>query len=702
MKLIAFDLETRKIQPGILAPPIVCGAWALPASPVDAWLEKPAELGETFAKFARAGYTFCGANIAYDMGCVAAHYPGMLPIVFDLYDQGRVFDVLISEKLYAIGLGCLNLHPVDMSPLTSYNLESVARIHGVPNAKANDAWVLRYHELEQLPFDQWPAEAAQYPIDDVCSTLTAAQAQIDRGLSVGLAANDHNLADQVRTAWALHLGAIWGLLVDQNYTAAYLADVTARRAALIGKLTGAGFYRADGTKDSVALKRAVAVAYGDGDVCPTCTGGGLTVVEARFGKKGQRIKDEPAKKCPTCAGVGLSDNQRIPKTAKGSISTARDTLVESGDDTLLELAAYSELDRAVSSYIPYLQSAGDHPLTLHANNPLASGRVSYKGLIQLMPKDGPERECIHPRPGHVFFSVDYEGLELVTHAQNCLWTVGHSALAEALNAGKKPHNMLAATLAQQSDLAFDLLYAQRDKRSISLRSSAKPANFGFPGGMGPVMLALQQRNQGPDTTGPDGRVYRGLRFCLLLGYAEQCGATKIYEYRGRPCAPVCFDCVEACVDLRKAWFERWVENEAYFAYVGREIEQRGYLKQHVSNRIRGRVEFCDGANTLFQGLAADGATRALYEVVRDQYTNPRSPLFGSRTIVFAHDELIGEAPIETAHEVVTAVADKMVEVMQRYTPDVKVRAERTLMSRWYKQASLIFDEHNRVAVWSPP
>lgn len=700
MLLVAFDLETHRFQPGINTPPIVCAAWC---DGNATRIEKPDALKASFLRFFDGGYTFCGANIAFDFCCVANEHPELLQKIFELYDTDRVFDVLIAEKLYAIGHGIMDLHPVNFTRLSAYNLENVAEIHGVPNAKINDAWVTRYHELEDLPINMWPTEARQYPQDDVYNTRIVAVSQLARvGVIVPQATNLHNQSAQARTSFAMALGGTWGFLVDQTRVADFKTEVTAKRATMIDELIRAGFYRADGSKDTTAVKRAVALAYGDKVICGTCTGGGLTQPIKRVSEKtGKALKDEPGKKCKPCDGTGLAPCERIPLTATGAISGSRDTLEEADDPTLEKLAQYGELDRAVSAYIPYFEAVGDAPLTLSGNNPLETGRTSYRGLIQLLPKAGPIRECIYPRPGHVFYSVDYEGIELATHAQNCLWTVGYSKLAEALNGGAKPHNMLAATLARLSDAEFEAKYKAQDPRMKALRSAAKPANFGFPGGMGPIKLVHQQRAQGPDTVGPDGTHYAGLRFCILLGYAERCGVKKIYTHQGRPVPPTCPECVAAATDLRKAWFTRWEENVDYFAFISREVKDRGYLKQHVSNRYRGRVEFCDGANTLFQGLAADGATAALYAVTRAQYNEPRSPLFGSRTIAFAHDELIGECAEATAHETVTEVERVMVTEMKRFVPDVVVRAERTLMSRWYKQAALIFDEQQRVAVWSP-
>lgn len=359
------------------------------------------------------------------------------------------------------------------------------------------------------------------------------------------------------------------------------------------------------------------------------------------------------------------------------------------------------------------------PITLRPNVLLDTGRASYGDVIQQLPRTGGIRECFVARPGKVLVSCDYGGLELATHAQNCLFIVGFSRLAEALNRGIKVHDALAATFLGVSYDEFAAgLRGDRGKDIQKLykavRQAVKPANFGFPGGMGEVKLVQQQRKQGPDTVAADGKKYKGLRFCILLG-AKRCGedehgnSNKITEYKRKAITPTCSACIAVAKDIREKWFVQWPENKPYFDFVsdcadngqpikrdGREFRlAAGQVMQHTSHRLRTVIEspFCALANGFFQGLAADGAKLALTRVSRECYDSTyrmpngeRSPLYGCRIILFAHDELIVEGPEETAHIWAPRISVVMVESMREYTPDVAVDAPPAIMRRWWKGA----------------
>lgn len=722
MIAIAFDTETHLIDDGMLTPKLVCGSFYgrdhARGLPIPATLRYPGDSIDYLLEMFASDAMIIGANIAYDFGVVLAHTSGtdqfrpLLDAIFKAYDNGRVWDIQICEALFQLAQGHLGFHPVTGHKVR-YSLALVCElVLGKTDAKGNDEYRLRYAELDGIPFEQWPDTAKQYPIDDAVNQYDCFEAQARRAQDKAIATNIHDLPSQCRAAWALHLGAIWGFRVDQRAVNAYEMELETERAQLRAKLTQLGFLRANETKDTRNVQRAVALAYaGDLPACEFCQGTGFVDEEQRFGVKGKPLKRNQIK-CQFCEGLGLDlAGKRLPFTKGRAISISRDTLMESANDDLETLAAYGESDKAIGTYIPFLRGCGEWPLTLKPNVLLNTGRVSYSDAIQQFPRKGKERECILPRDGFVFYSVDYEGLELATHAQSCLWLLDESKLADVLNAGGKPHDMLAARLYGKTDAQYAALLAAGDKKAKALRQAAKPANFGFPGGMGAAKLALAQRMGGPDTTAPDGTQYRGLRFCILLGHAQRCGEKKRMVRVGErnedgqaPEVPVCAACIDAANELRNAWFKQWPENVSYFEFINERVgDDRAtkFIVQHVTGRIRGGVNFTSAANGYFQGLGADGAKRALYAVVKEQYTDRASVLYGSRNILFAHDELIGELPEARASDGVKRVAQIMVEQMKTVLPDVAIRAEPTLMRRWYKEAKYVCDEKGNVLVWQP-
>src|SRR5262249_19292292 len=115
----------------------------------------------------------------------------------------------------------------------------------------------------------------------------------------------------------------------------------------------------------------------------------------------------------------------------------------------------------------------------------------------------------------------------------------------------------------------------------------------------------------------------------------------------------------------------------------------------LTGRIRGRVRYSQARNTPFQGLAADGAALALFELVKE----------GFRVVGFVHDEIIIELPDEggyvseaTVRRVVDIMCGKMAEVLGC---DIPVGCEAVLSRRWSKKAKLIIKD-GKVYPWVPP
>ncbi len=827
---ISFDTETHLIQPGLLAPPLVCGSIAEWRSTegrvVGAFLSKD-QARQAFETLLAGDYTIVGANIAYDMLVMAydAARRGIdiMPGIFGAYEAARVYDLQIAEALHGVALGMLGKDPRTSSDPSSaqplkdpetgkmgrYSLNICADlVLGRRDAKANDRFRSSYALLEDTPIEQWPAEARTYPIDDACNTLEIGLAQaghitrpaghmwptsgsqVCTACGVGFSFQEHtlppckpravtnfnlhNLAAQAYAAFAMHLGASWGFRVDPAAVDALEARVTkSRESELVGfldsgllkfkrepnhKLTPvetsvvravtAGTIAAAATKlemnesavraivselagrgvlspskNTAAIKRRVAIAYGCVEPCALCAGSG----------KVPSAKSSNLVGCVECGSTGLKlDTAPVPRTETEGVGTSRDALSESGDELLIDFAVFSEEAKILETYIPFLRQGIDangnpRPITLRPNVMLETGRASYGDVVQQLPRGGGVRECIVARPGTYLVSCDYGGLELATHAQNCILIVGWSKLGDALNKGIKVHDALGATMVGKGYDDFVAMVKAGDKFAKNVRQASKPANFGFPGGMGAVKLVLQQRKQGPDTEAPDGRKYKGLRFCVLIGGSKVCGenadgtSNKVVEWKRKPITPTCRACIECAESLRAKWFKQWPENEPYFEFIsdavdhGQKVVRDGQafrlspaqIMQHYTHRLRGGTDFCSAANGYFQGLAADGAKRALTRVAREQYDSTfrlpdgsRSPLLGTRTILFAHDEIIMEAPESYAHESSQRLSVVMVESMREYTPDVVIEAPAAMARRWYKQMEPVY-VGGRLVPWEP-
>lgn len=649
MNFVALDCETHLIQPGLQAPPIVCGSYW---NAQTGGLLTRREFIDSVRSKLQGDLVIAGANIAFDFGCVVAAEPDLLPLVFAKYERGEVWDVSIAMMLHLIAEGCVHEGElwdprspgkkiIDPSKGTITSRVSLAvcvdLCLGRTDAKENDEWRLRYAELEALPFHQWPAVAREYPVDDARNTYEVAvwQAQHCR--------NTANLPAQCAAAWAAHLSAMWGIRTDASRVEAMERALVEKRAQDVAFAKSKGFMREDGSKNMAVIHEAVTKAY----------------------------------------------NGNPQRTEKGAVSTAREVLEESGDEALERFSEVSKTEKLLKTYLPFVQSGVEVPINVRPNILLATGRASYDGLIQLLPRKGPTRECFVPRPGHVWCSVDYSAIELSTLAQVCLWTVGHSRLAEAINDGKDAHTVLVSTMTSRPyEELLPLVKLPGEVKD--LRQAGKAANFGFPGGMGAAKFVIAKRKE-------------GLRVCRVMGKEDPlapCGTEMVTSWKDRETSPVCRQCVEAAEELRRFYLGTWTEMRGYFAYVTNHLETSAEVTQFLSGRVRGGCRFTQMCNTLFQGLAADGAKKALWDITRECYLDTASPLFGSRVMIFAHDELILEMPEEKAHEAALRQVEVMVAAMKEYVPDVRVSAEPALMRRWFKDAAPVYVE-GRLVPWEP-
>ena len=692
--LLAFDTETHLFRPGLMAPRMVCSSWShVGAGPQpSAWLTVgiPQTVKEVREVLEDNSITLVLANAAYDMVVLMATDPSLIPLIFQAYNKGRIYDVLIGCALIAIHQGNLGYHPVTRAEIHRYSLARAVDIYlGRDNAKANDSYRLRYGELDGVPESEWPEEARQYPLDDARNTLEVCLAQLktkDPNLS--------NMSAQAKAALALHLSSVWGQRTDGLAVAELEAMVDKKLAEAVGRFKTNGLIAWDPKKkefktNTIKVKTLVAESYGASGACPSCGGSGKVTSPANKNKKNPTQIN-----CGDCSSTGLdlSSCQAMPRTPAGGIQADRDGLVECDNEELTLFSKVSELRKLKETYIPFLKTGINVPINTNANVLVASGRTSYDGLTQTMPRGWGVRECFIPRKGWRLISVDYNSLELGTLAQAQIKIVGTSVLADALNKGLDPHAYFASKMIGVSYDDFMVVLADKThplfKKYKGFRQGAKEGNFGFPGGMGAATLVRSARK-------------KGVRFCMVLGGEEKCGRLgKVTEWQKRPTPPVCLRCVGFAQGLKDQWMGNWPETKPYFDHISDIVNSSCEVTQIGSGRIRGGVDFCNAANTYFQGLAADGAKEALWVVTEAMYNNPSSPLFGSRVFSFVHDEILMESPSELASNAAKELARVMVSTMRKWCPDVTINAEPAMMLAWSKDASPVFNDKGDLIPWT--
>lgn len=511
---VGFDTETHRIRRGLPAPPMVCGSVAWPDSAVaagiaSAILDKDPTRETFVGALEDERVVLAGANLAYDLIIMAVDLAARgidaMPWIFRFLEQGRGFDILIAEQLGAIAGGYLDRDPrtggTIKNPETGkqggYSLATVVdMVLGRIDAKANDTFRLRYHELDGIPIAEWPQAAVDYPRDDAVNTLQVCLAQTgviprlkkqhrftdesggrvcgDCGSTTFSSqcsvrapiVNVHQVAEQTYSAFCLSLGAAWGLCVDQSAVDVIERYTLRRRTRLMPPFIAAGILREDESEDRAVIKKMIATAYGAKDPCAYCNGTGKVpsaaakpircpdcrgycLPDAKTGPKCNAWRASNPNGCATCGntgkvanpnppmvtcvrrvevvgksgeleldeektcdGTGLILVESVPRSDKEGVSYGRDALGQSGDDFLM---TYGDFLLAVKTlgYVAWFRtarvpSAGhaiecpthvdeyddctcagpyiDVPMNLRPNSILATGRVSYRGLVQLLPR----------------------------------------------------------------------------------------------------------------------------------------------------------------------------------------------------------------------------------------------------------------------------------------------------------------------------
>lgn len=604
-EVVAFDTETALFGPGCMAPPLACVSLHAPEVG-DAGLMDARDGAAWFAQAVNA-FTLVGQNTCYDLAVLARAAPrNIMPDIFKALDEGRIGDTKLREQLLAIASGDFDRLKFSLKDIASRRL-------GLDMEKG--AVRVTFGPLRNTPLEQWPAEHREYARKDASVTYHVWQSQEkDReGTSTEYwqqmrARWGDVLADepaQVRASMALHLATCWGMRTDPEAVNKLRGELEAQKAEFDAKLRAQGILRLDGSKDMSALKKLVEEAYG---------------------------------------------LQGPPLTEKGGVKTDRQTLLDSGDAFLMDIAEGGKAGKYLSTYLPWLEAGTRGPINPSFETLKATGRTgSREPNIQNFPVKGGLRECFIPRPGFVFVDADYGTLELRTLAQSCIDLLGHSSMAEALireaeQGGPDLHSLLAGKIYGVSGDEIFAAYNAGDKEAAEKRKLAKAPNFGFPGGMG---------------------------VDKFVAWAKAAYKVILTPERAR--------------ELKEAYLSQWPEIPEFFQLIGEIVGDNGEgaIRLPRSGRVHGGKWFTEMCNLMFQGPAADGAKAAFYETQKRCYTVRDSALFGSRGVAFIHDEILIETPEDRAEAAKAELEELMKSVMrEKATPNIPVAVDAAIMQRW--------------------
>jgi DNA polymerase-1 len=687
----AFDTETHLIGPGRLAPPMVCYSESTRGEACGRLYHARFDrerLVEHVAERIMLEPVIVAANTAYDAVVLMHWEPELAPIIFGAYHDGRVWDVQINQQLIDLSHGRLGgfYTPDEKFIEIKYNLAALVMRHLRKDRSAQksdpNGWRLRYAELENVPLEHWPDEASDYAVEDAVDARDVLECQYrdaDRW--------EHQAASQARAALALHLLSVEGVHTDPDVIDA-LEEMTAQRFAdLTAALVAEGLVRPSGSRDTKKAKARIIDAYRQHGAWPL-TDTGLNLARSR-------TRELPSPRPPLFSVLTAAERETYA-------SLDAEACEGSGDEVLEMYAKRTSLSTIVKTHIPDLRKGvlGGTPIQSSFQTLMETGRISCrKGTLtngtqltnpprsieMLCPncggagcaacKDTGEvtsevgiRECYVAEPGLVFIDGDFPGLELCTVAQACKVIVGYSHLGDAINAGIDVHLDLASQLL---GISYKEAHERRHTKEVKdARQLAKPANFGFPGGLG-----------------PDG----------FVGFARGYGV-RISPARA--------------AEIKAIWLDRFSEFGAYFAHIRGLCELGGgtaTITQLYSNRIRGGASYCAAANTYFQGLGADGAKDALWAVTRACYDpTEESILLGSRPWNFVHDQILAKtadvrddshAERKARHDRAVELGRLMSSACNLYLPNYPLNVKPALAYCWTKGAEPVFDRDGLLVPW---
>lgn len=495
---VIWDAETHLIKPGMTAPRLVCAAFEY-ADGSARLLARDEALDE--AERILEEETFGNHHVFFDLGVLAAERPRTLPGIFRALDDDRVHCTKIRQMMIDNARGELKF-VWDEEKLEykkqHYPLWKLVQKHLHEDIRGKkegeNAWRLRYHELEGVPLEAWPEEAREYPLGDSSLTKEVWLAQ-EKDISPD---EIPGYASQMQTAWALNLMGTWGMRTDPAAVASYKKELEIELAEQVRICQQYGFRRKSGSRDMKAIRAAVESWYRDHDREMKLTKGG--------------------KKTPP------------------QVATDREQLTDTDHPGLLAVAGSVTTEKRLTTYIAALERGTVVPLNPNYNPIIETFRTSCSGgmkidgvpvgmNVQNLPRKGKVRECVVPREGWAFAFCDYDTLEMRTLAQVCLDLFGYSEIAHALREGVDPHIALAAEILEVSYRDLVDAYVRGDAEASNARQFSKIGNYGLGGGMGPRAFIQYAKGYGIEVSMDLAKKIHGSfrrRWSEMRSYFEHC------------------------------------------------------------------------------------------------------------------------------------------------------------------------------------
>ncbi len=678
---------------------------------------------KTLGAFLRdhCGCQFVMHNAAFDLAAIHRVVPGL--DIYHLVERGQVWDTMLQHKLLKLGTEGHTANGKGQSTLATCCQEYLGLKLDKDAADASgDAVRLSFGQYLHRPASEIPGEYLEYLARDTLATLAVHQ-EIRRRTDALL----NSAADQwgyIDTEWLKDAQQRYGPITHhlQLMASIVLREVTANGLHIdaVGRRK---------LKDALEGRKAE--------------------LRERLRRQGY-LAGEP--KCNKALQGILRDIQRrhpeltLERTEKKQEFCASKDALEQlrGIEPFVDdLLGFKQCEKLLGSFVDKLFREDVHP----GFQPLlTTGRTSSFGELnaQNLPRDPRVRSCFTPHPGNVFIIADYSTIELATLAVAAEAQFGAaSEMKRLINEGVDLHRTVAATFYSKPVEAV----------TKEERGKAKAINFGVPGGMGaPGLQGYAAASFGVSLTEEEAVAMREAwfeqfpemeTFLAREDHAIRCMAEELglnwadyNEAIGRPVRmpsdgsdPRQPDPILACMLIKVVKEPSPITNNGrhysdeeidYFwlrlvagidklpAKIHGEIRMRSPSRKlqravmhafdragvfTLTGRLRAGAGYTARHNTIFQGLAADGAKLALWRLWRAGY----------RIANFIHDEIIVEVPEDSNLALHEAIFRKlMIDAMAEVVPGVRIGVESAVSTCWHKEAKSLLDAQGRRVAWSPP
>jgi hypothetical protein len=588
-------------------------------------------------------------------------------LVFQAYQDNRIRDPQVSAMLGSIQMG----EPMSKSgregaKLGGFSLGDMCKryLGRAVTGKGEDAWRLRYHELDQIPLHDWPEEARDYPKRDVRDAYDLIVALNER---YGLQPGEHR---NVRGAFSLQLMESWGVRTDPEYTLKLkrvLMHSVRQAKTEIRKL--GGWIRDNDKQNRKAFHARIDSAWqAIGEVTP---------------------RNEVT---PKNAAKGHTQGSVV-----GERPVLQSLIDKSPPGSLPDLQLWVDIGRMttdLSTFIKPVERGAVLPINARWNILVESERLSCRQPnLTNQPTHSHDglaiRPCFVAREGWVYASADLKTAELCGLSQVTYDWFGASVMRDTLIAEARARASGSAALDLHSKFACRILNVDEATglrmvleehpammaKPFGGRDIGKKCNFGLAGYMQARTFALTCLRE---------------KFDLTMGGKLGDDPIAVSEW------------------LRDAWLDMWLEMPGYFDRNRDLIDAGGGRYTTVTSWskdgdgiVRGNVKMTDLCNHWFQNIVARIIKEALWKVSWEAYNCENSPLWGCRPVIAPHDEIVAEAPAHRAGPAADRLAAVLVECASRVAPDVPWAADPALSYAWYKGAKEVRDDAGGLIPWIP-